>query len=148
MIEIMLEAERAIGIGLLDQAERLYGQVVAHDPKNSIAVTGLARVALERGDQLGAYLFARRALALDPENHLARHLSLRMAEQMRNRGEPVPDDAGEAAPPNESAPTDAAEPMRAAVVDGSAPTAASVAPADDPQPAGSSLVDRLLRRRR
>jgi thioredoxin-like negative regulator of GroEL len=148
MIEIMLEAERAIGIGLLDQAERLYGQVVAHDPKNSIAVTGLARVALERGDQLGAYLFARRALALDPENHMARHLSLRMAEQMRNRGEPVPDDAGEAAPPNESAPTDAAEPMRAAVVEGSAPTAASVAPADDPQTIGSSLVDRLLRRRR
>jgi uncharacterized protein HemY len=147
MIEIMLEAERAIGIGLLDQAERLYGQVVAHDPKNSIAVTGLARVALERGDQLGAYLFARRALALDPENHMARHLSLRMAEQMRNRGEVVPDDEGNVPPSNESAPTDAAEPMPAAVVEGSSPTT-SVAPADDPQPAGPSLVDRLLRRRR
>jgi Flp pilus assembly protein TadD len=92
MIELMLEAERAIGHGLLDNAERLYSQVVALDPKNSIAVTGLARVALERGDQRGAYTFARRALALDPDNPMASHLSQRMAEQMRNRGEQLPDD--------------------------------------------------------
>jgi predicted Zn-dependent protease len=92
MIELMLEAERAMGIGLLDNAERLYRQVVAIDPKNSIAVTGLARVALERGDERGAYTFARRALALDPDNPMASHLSQRMAEQMRNRGESLPDD--------------------------------------------------------
>lgn len=125
MIELMLEAERAIGIGLLDNAERLYGQVVAIDPRNSIAFTGLARVALERGDQRGAYVFARRALALDPDNPMASHLSQRMAEQMRNRGESLPDDL----PDDPPAPS-------------TGPAAASQSTAR------SSLVDRLLRRRR
>src|SRR5258706_16461707 len=87
MIELMLEAERAMGIGLFDNAERLYRQVVAMDPKNSIAVTGLARVALERGDQREAYALARRALSIDPENPVAAHLAHRMAEQLQMRGE-------------------------------------------------------------
>jgi Flp pilus assembly protein TadD len=99
MIEMMLEAERAMGIGLIDNAERLYRQVVAIDPKNSIAVTGLARVALERGDQRGAYTFARRALALDADNPVAGHLAMRMAEQMRNRGEALPDEPAVAGEP-------------------------------------------------
>jgi Flp pilus assembly protein TadD len=110
VIELMLEAERAMGIGLLDNAERLYRQVVAIDPKNSIAVTGLARVALERGDQRGAYTFARQALALDPDNPMASHLSQRMAEQFRNRGEAVPDDAA----PDASTPASPASPAPAA----------------------------------
>jgi Flp pilus assembly protein TadD len=97
MIEMMLEAERAMGIGLIDNAEWLYRQVVAIDPKNSIAVTGLARVALERGDQRGAYTFARQALALDADNPVAGHLAMRMAEQMRNRGEALPEDSDPAA---------------------------------------------------
>jgi Flp pilus assembly protein TadD len=98
MIELMLEAERAMGIGLIDNAERMYRQVVAIDPRNSIAVTGLARIALERGDQRAAYTLARQALALDPENPIASHLAMRMAEQMRNRGEPLPDEPASAAP--------------------------------------------------
>jgi uncharacterized protein HemY len=93
MMELMLEAERAMGIGLIDNAERLYAQVVAMDPRNSIAVTGLARVALERGDQAAAYTFARRALAIDADNPVASHLAQRMAEQIRNRGEALPADA-------------------------------------------------------
>lgn len=138
MIELMLEAERAIGIGLLDRAERLYAQVVASDPKNSIAVTGLARVALERGDQRGAYTFARRALALDPENHMARHLSQRMAEQMRNRGEPLPDD-----------PLDTAQPHAIEAIEPSSATrTAPEPPAVEPEAARPGLLDRLLRRRR
>jgi Flp pilus assembly protein TadD len=130
MIELMLEAERAMGIGLLDNAERLYRQVVAIDPRNSIAVTGLARVALERGDQRGAYTYARRALALDPENPMASHLSQRMAEQMRNRGEALPDDL---------------EPDRTG-----APAARSSTGRDTAAPGArpSGLVDRFLRRRR
>jgi predicted Zn-dependent protease len=125
MIEMMLEAERAMGIGLIDNAERLYRQVVAIDPKNSIAVTGLARVALERGDQRGAYTFARQALALDPDNPIASHLSMRMAEQMRNRGEPLPDDPA-------------------------VPAAAKSAPDgdDDPESARPGFVGRLFRRGR
>ena len=88
----MLEAERALAVGLLDQADRLYGQVVAADPRNAIAVVGLARVALERGDERTAYLEARRALAIDPDNPMASHLARRMAELLRARGETPPRD--------------------------------------------------------
>ena len=121
-----------MGIGLLDNAERLYRQVVAIDPKNSIAVTGLARVALERGDQRGAYTFARQALALDPDNPMASHLSQRMAEQMRNRGEAVPD---EPAPP-------------AAAIAPAPPATAGSPGADSGEAPAPGLIGRLLRRRR
>jgi thioredoxin-like negative regulator of GroEL len=93
VIEPMLEAERALAVGLLDQADRLYRQVVAADPRNAIAIVGLARVALERGDERTAYVEARRALAIDPENPMASHLSMRMAELLRARGEQPPPDA-------------------------------------------------------
>jgi predicted Zn-dependent protease len=133
MMELMLEAERAMGIGLIDNAERMYRQVVAIDPRNSIAVTGLARIALERGDQRGAYTFARQALALDPENPIASHLAMRMAEQMRNRGEPLPDDP-------------AAAPSVPATQAPWAPGATSdTTPADGDR---SGLVGRLFRRGR
>jgi len=116
----MLEAERALAVGLLDQAERLYRQVVTADPNNSIAIVGLARVALERGDERTAYLEARRALALDPDNPMASHLSMRMAEVMRGRGEALPSES----------------------------PAAAAAPRGETAPKPRGLTDRLLRRRR
>jgi Tfp pilus assembly protein PilF len=79
MIELMLQAEHALGTGRLDQAEKLYWQVVESDARNAIAVVGLARVAIERGDEQTAREFARRALALDPENAAALRLTSRLA---------------------------------------------------------------------
>jgi predicted Zn-dependent protease len=114
VIEIMLEAERAMAVGLLDKAERLYAQVAAADPRNSIAVMGLARIALERDNQRGAYLLARRALALDPDNPMASHMARRMAEVMAGRGEPPPDDSVE--PPKPAA-VPAPEPDRPGLID-------------------------------
>jgi tetratricopeptide (TPR) repeat protein len=91
VIELLLEAERALSFGQVDRAETLYRQVVEADPRNSIAVVGLARVALERADDLGAYLLARRALSIDPENEAARRLAIRLEEVLATRGEPVAD---------------------------------------------------------
>lgn len=129
MIELMLEAERALAIGRLDRAEQLYAQVVSADPRNAIAVVGLARVALERDDQRGAYTFARQALKLDPDNPMASHMARRMAEIMAGRGEAPPADAADSAD---------------ASGDGSVAAAAGSAEGP-PRP---SLLGRVLRRRR
>lgn len=108
MIELLLEAERALSFGRVDEAERIYRQVSAADPANSIAVVGLARVALEHADDAGAYLLARRALTIDPDNEAAQRLVTRLDEVMRARGEAVPEheDPGPPAP----SPTTPSEP--------------------------------------
>jgi tetratricopeptide (TPR) repeat protein len=92
MIELMLQAERALAVGLVDQAERLYWQAVEADRRNAIAVVGLARVAIERGDNRLAYTFAQGALAIDPENDAARRLAQRLTEVIAYRGETLPPD--------------------------------------------------------
>jgi predicted Zn-dependent protease len=92
MMELLVEAERYLSHGLLDHAERLFRQVADADPKSSIAAVGLARVALERGDDATAYAFARRGLAIDPENPAAHHLVLRLEEVVGGRGERLPTD--------------------------------------------------------
>ena len=74
MIELMLQAERSLAMGLVDQAERLYWQAIESDSRNAIAIVGLAKVARQRGDERTAIAFARRALAVDGENAVARRL--------------------------------------------------------------------------
>jgi tetratricopeptide (TPR) repeat protein len=150
MIELMLEAERALAIGLLDQAERHYSAVVAADPRNAIAIVGLARVALERGDQAAVYRYARRALALDPDNPAASHLAHRMAEQFTLRGEPLPDER-----PIPIASPEAAAPASPTAEPSSAPASLPAGPSPTPDPASTGparprpgLLDRLRRRRR
>jgi thioredoxin-like negative regulator of GroEL len=139
VIELLLEAERALSFGRVDRAEEIYQQVVGSDPKNSIAVVGLARVALERTDDLGAYLLARRALTIDPENDAARRLASRLEEVLATRGEPVADPL----PPVAAAPQAAAEPADQEPRDGGpAPTAE---PATHER-GRRSLIDRLRRR--
>lgn len=91
MIERLLAAESALAEGNLDAAERLYGQIAAGDPKNAIAIVGLARVAHRRGDAGTARDLAERALAIDPEEAAATRL---LAEQ------PAPTAAPPSGPPS------------------------------------------------
>jgi tetratricopeptide (TPR) repeat protein len=89
VIEILLQAERELTMDRLDQAERLYWQAIEADPRNAIAVVGLARVAVERADDRTAYAFAVQALGIDPEDAVALRLEQRLAEVMVARGEAV-----------------------------------------------------------
>ena len=104
MIEKLLEAERALSVGLLDQAERLYQRAWEADPHNSIAVVGLARVALERGDEPGAQALALRALEIDPDNQAARRMVDRLVEVARTRSGAVAREAPAAEAPSAEAP--------------------------------------------
>ena len=157
MIEVLLEAERALSHGLVDRAEQLYRQVSERDPRSSIALVGLARVALERDDALGAYLHARKAHAIDPENPAANHLVMRMAEVLAGRGEAVPD-AGE--PLAAASSVDAVDAVAVSLDAVAGPEPAAAAPSSPepprsgyrpPTPGSRSrpgLIGRLLGRRR
>ena len=83
MIERLLEADRLLALGLTDQAERIYWQAVELDPRNAIAVVGLARVASERGDDRTALEFARKALEIDPESPAASRSTRRLRKASR-----------------------------------------------------------------
>lgn len=136
MIELLLEAERALSMGRADRAEVLYQQVAASDPRNSIAVVGLARVALERSDDAGALVLARRALSIDGENVAAQRLVQRLEEVLQTRGEALP--PAEAPPETRpGAPTDATlvTPTEdKAVADTAAGTPPRSTPFDGPDP--------------
>jgi len=152
MIEVLLQAERALAVGLVDQAERLYAQAAAADPRNSIAVVGLARVALERGDEPAAWRLARQALAIDPENVAAQRLAGRLEEIWAYRGTPLPAAAGDPGPA--PGPVDVPRPAPdQPAPDRPAPDVPVVDPPNpptDPAPARPerNVVDRLLRRNR
>jgi tetratricopeptide (TPR) repeat protein len=75
MIELLLVADRLLAAGDLDRSERIFRQVTDADPRNAIAVVGLARVAEARGERDAAKELAERALAIDPEDQAARHLA-------------------------------------------------------------------------
>lgn len=162
MMELLVEAERYLSHGLLDHAERLFRQVADADPKSSIAAVGLARVALERGDDATAYAYGRRAVAIDPENPAAHHLVLRLEEVVRGRGGSLPSDADiarlTAASPTAPLPSPetpaAAQPRPEAVprqgtAQAAAPAANTkpVAPLPPRPPRRRGVIGRLLGRR-
>ena len=136
MIELMLEAERALSVGLVDQAEHLFWQAVEADGRNVIAIVGLAKVALARGDDRTAFQFARKALELDPEDGAASRLVERLEdlERLRTGAAPalkVPTD-GPAGVAIESAAADEAA---------AAPVPAPADSADDSQPPSGTPQD-------
>lgn len=137
MIELLLQAETALSLGLLDRAETLYRQVAAADPRNAIAVVGLARVALERRNEPEALVLARRARAIDPENTAAQRMVQRLEEVLTFRGAELPSGPGPTIPPGPG-PASAAEPEPS--------TPSSPIPTPTAPPRRRSLVDRLLRR--
>ena len=90
MFELLLQADRALADGALDQAERTYSQLVELDPTNAIAVAGLARVSLERGDEQAARSFADRALGIDPDSIAARRVLETLAHEESGHAAPEP----------------------------------------------------------
>jgi thioredoxin-like negative regulator of GroEL len=122
MIELLLQADRLLNVDQVDQAQATYQRVADQDPRNAIAVVGLARCALARGDDRAAYTLAARALELDPEDDMARRMEARMREVLTYRGETIP---GAPTPPPKAVITSAAA---------ATPT---------PTPASRSWLDRL-----
>jgi hypothetical protein len=112
MIEPLLEAERLLAVGSLDGAERIYKAVAEADPRNSIAVTGLARVAIDRGDDEGALLLSRDALAIDPENVVAQRLVARLEEILEARSRAEAPATPVATPPKRRSVLDRLRPRR------------------------------------
>lgn len=125
MIERLLVAQRALGDGQLDHAERLFRQVADADERNAIAVVGLAEVALARGDRSGATALAARALEIDPDDAAAARIRMEAAAgEAVAAEEPTRPVAGEAAAPAEAAaPGDAGAPAEAAAAGEPAATA-------------------------
>jgi thioredoxin-like negative regulator of GroEL len=90
MIERLLAAEGALERDELDHAQRLFGQVAEADPRNAIAVVGLARVLARRGDIDAARELVAHALEIDPEEAAAR----RLLDTLDRAAEPEPVAAG------------------------------------------------------
>jgi tetratricopeptide (TPR) repeat protein len=101
--EKQIQADRLLNYGLLDQAEKLYEQVLAAEPKNVEVAFGLARVALERGDEQLAYERARRAVEINPRFDDAVRLEQRLAEIIAARRAGATHHTPQAARPSEEA---------------------------------------------
>ncbi|MCI0347132.1 MAG: hypothetical protein L0221_17100 [Chloroflexi bacterium] len=137
MIERLLEAERARAAGELDLAAELLGQVVEADPRNAIAVVGLARVAQDRGDLAAAEAHAHHALELDPDEAAAQ----RILDELQRAATASAADAEPATEP------DVPEPKRLVPVAEQEPPPPSPAPTAPRRHWLQRLLDRVLGRR-
>ena len=104
MIERLLAAEGALSRDELDHAQRLYGQVVEADPRNAIAVVGLARVLRRRGDTAAARELLAHALEIDPDEAAARRLLAELNAEAAPAAEEAPAPVAPAAAPVEAGP--------------------------------------------
>ena len=134
MIERLLAAEAALGRDELDHAQRLFGQVAEADPRNAIAVVGLARVLARRGDTDAARELLAHALELDPDEAAAHRLMAQLGAGQPSTVEPV-------AEPAVIAPPIAPSPVASSPV-GPAPAPTSARQASHRR----SLLERLLGR--
>jgi hypothetical protein len=89
VIEQLLQADRLLAVDQVDAAEAIYRRRSELDPMDAIAVVGLARVALARGEDRQAHDLSARALGIDPANDMARRMEARLAEILQTRGELV-----------------------------------------------------------
>lgn len=137
MIERLLQAEAALDRGLLDVAGRLYLQVSQADPRNAIALVGLARIALREDRLAEARELAEQALAIDPDEAAAQRL-LREAYGEAAAAEP----REEAERPAESAAAFAAAQRR--LLETKEAVAATAGPATPPR-RRPKLLSRLRR---
>ena len=98
MIERLLAAESALERDELDAAERQFNLVAEADPRNAIAVVGLARLAARRGDPAGARALAQRALEIDPDEAAAARLLGELDRAAVTAAPPAPAAPAPAAP--------------------------------------------------
>ncbi|HYK96031.1 MAG TPA: hypothetical protein VE011_09230 [Candidatus Dormibacteraeota bacterium] len=89
MIERLLAAESALASDELDAAERQFNLVADADPRNAIAVVGLARIAERRGDGFSARALALRALDIDPDEAAAARLLRDLDRELLEPAAPV-----------------------------------------------------------
>ena len=101
--EKQIQADRLLTYGLLDQAEKLYTEVLVAEPKNVEVAFGLARVALERGDEQLAYERVQRAVKINPRFDDAVRLEQRLAEIIATRGAGPTQHQSQAVRPSEQA---------------------------------------------
>lgn len=97
MIEQILQAERLIQVDRVADARGIYERVVELDPRNAIAIVGLAQCALADGDEAGAHALAAQALETDPSNDMARRMEARLSEVLIVQGKGVERPAAAAA---------------------------------------------------
>lgn len=83
--EKLAAADRLLLYDLHDQAEATYAELLAEVPTSSEAMFGLARVALERGDEQLAHERVAAAVRLNPRNDDAQRLLSRLTEILAAR---------------------------------------------------------------
>lgn len=139
MIERLLAAESALDEGELEAASRLFAQVAEADPRNAMAVVGLARIAMRDGREDEARELLARALAIDPDEAAAQRL---IRELYVSTPAPVPASdplpAPEAEPTPDPAPAPALDPAPEPV------PALAPEPAFDPIPTSAPSAARRL----
>ena len=139
MIERLLAGDAALERGDLELASRLFTQVADADGRNAIAVVGLARISIARGDRDAARASLEHALQIDPDEAAAQRLLAELAD------EPTPEELVAplpASPEPSVAPPGHGLPERPAA----APTAEPAPPV--PEPAAPSARPSLLERLR